>query len=466
VSDVTGFPEILDGRVKTLHPIIHAGLLAVLDNPVHRKQLDDFQIQPIDLVVVNLYPFQQTISIPNAKLEEAIEQIDIGGPAMLRSAAKNYRFTAVVSNPAQYPSLIAELMERSGAVTEETCLRFAREAFAHTAQYDTIISHYLAGLADQTVPEIFPDVFSLSMQKVFNLRYGENPHQSAALYGSYKKSFTHIHGKDLSYNNILDIDASVKLVFEFDEPAAVIIKHMNPCGVGIGVNISEAYHKAIATDQKSAFGGIIALNREVDIESAKAINDLFSEVIAAPAFLPEALELLSRKKDRRLIAFIPTGTPTRDYDIRSVTNGILVQSSDRSGTIPIDQLKVVTKRHPTDEEFSSLLFAWKVVKHVKSNAIVYSGKDRTLGIGAGQMSRVDSSKLAIQKASEAGLSLAGSVVGSDAFFPFADGLLEAISAGATAVIQPGGSRRDDEVIKAANDQEIAMIFTGIRHFRH
>ncbi len=463
VSDVTGFPEILDGRVKTLHPSIHAGLLAVLDNPLHKKQLDEHHIQPIDLVVVNLYPFEETIEKDGVPLEEAIEQIDIGGPAMLRSAAKNFRFTCVVVNPARYALILSELRERNGAVSEETRFRLAKEVFQHTAYYDSVIAEYLQrrnGERDQ-----FPETITIGLKKISDLRYGENPHQSAALYGKFEHCFKKLHGKELSYNNIIDASAAASLLSEFDEPTAVIIKHTNPCGVGRGTTILEAYQRALATDPKSAFGGIVAVNRPLDMAAAEVINQLFTEIIIAPMFLPEVLEFLMKKKDRRLIQQTGDIRSVIEPDIRKVTCGLLVQSPDNV-RLSLEDLKVVTSRKPTESEMESMLFAWRVAKHVKSNAIVYSGKDRTIGIGAGQMSRFDSSRLAVLKAQEAGLSLANTVVASDAFFPFADGLLEAVKAGATAVIQPGGSIRDEEVIKAANDNGIAMVFTGVRHFKH
>jgi len=463
VSEVTGFPEILDGRVKTLHPGVHAGLLAVLDNPVHRKQLDDLHIQPIDLVVVNLYPFKETIERNGVTTEEAIEQIDIGGPAMIRSAAKNYRFTCVVVSPKKYPELVLELKERNGSVSEETCFTLAKEAFQHTAHYDAVIAEYL----QRRTPgqQTFPDTFTLSLTKVFDLRYGENPHQHAALYGNFNHCFKKLHGKELSYNNIIDTTAAVNLLAEFAEPAAVIIKHTNPCGVGRGSTIAAAYKRAIATDSKSAFGGIVAVNRPLDMAAAEMINQIFTEIIIAPSFPPDVLEFLMKKKDRRLIQQIGDVRSVVEPDIRRVTYGLLVQSPD-TARITRDDVKIVTERKPTEDELEAMLFAWKVAKHVKSNAIVYATRDCTIGIGAGQMSRVDSSKLAVRKAQEAGLSVDRTVVASDAYFPFADGLIEAVKAGATAVIQPGGSVRDEEVIKAANENNIAMVFTGIRHFKH
>ncbi len=461
VSEITNFPEILDGRVKTLHPVIHAGILAVLDNPQHKKQLEELKIQPIDLVVINLYPFEETIAKENISLEEAIENIDIGGPAMLRAAAKNYRFTTVATKKNHYKIIVYELQKNNGTISETTRFRLAQEAFQHTAYYDSVIANYLL---QKKSTHIFSGTFLHSSKKVFDLRYGENPHQKAALYGNYEQYFHKLHGKELSYNNIIDVDAAVRLVEEFSEPTVAIIKHTNPCGVASGKNLTEAYRKAFATDTKSPFGGIIAVNHTLDKSTAEVMNEIFTEIIIAPSFEPDALEFLMKKKDRRLLiskkkSFI------NEVDIRSVHGGVLVQTSD-SLIETSKNFTVVTKRKPTEEEMQAMFFAWKVAKHVKSNAIVYALHDRTLGIGAGQMSRVDSSKLAVWKAQENTLSLKGSAVASDAFFPFADGLLEAISAGATAVIQPGGSVRDNEVIAAADEHNVAMVFTGVRHFKH
>ncbi len=462
VSDVTGFPEILDGRVKTLHPTIHAGLLAVLDNPKHAQQLKEHNIEPIDLLVVNLYPFEETISKENVRLEEAIEQIDIGGPAMVRAGAKNFRHTAVVVNPYRYGLLLEELREHGGSVTVQTRFELASEAFAHTAQYDALISSFLENFNPK---RNLPERLVTSYRKTLTLRYGENPHQVAALYGTFDEHFKKLHGKELSFNNILDINAAALLIGDFDEPTAVIIKHNNPCGVGSADTLSEAYQKALETDKKSAFGGIVCVNRPLDLATAEALNELFLEVIIAPEYLPRVLDVLMKKKDRRLIQQTVNVRKVRDVDVRTVLGGVLVQDTDQH-RLYRDQLKTVTKRQPTDDEVTAMLFAWKVAKHVKSNAIIYARGDRTLGIGAGQMSRVDSSRIAALKAQDAGLDLHGSAVASDAFFPFADGLLEAVKVGATAVIQPGGSVRDEEVIKAADENNVAMVFTGIRHFRH
>lgn len=462
VSEITGFPEILDGRVKTLHPAIHAGILAVRDNPLHLKQLHEHNLEPIDLVVVNLYPFEQTIHQPGTTLEEAIEQIDIGGPAMVRAAAKNYMHTTVVVNPGRYQALMEELRANDGAITPRTRFELAQEAFQYTASYDAVISTYLGTVHSL---DVLPDVVTISMKKSDTLRYGENPHQAGALYGTFNSFFKKLHGRELSYNNILDVNAGAMVCSEFEKPAVVIIKHNNPCGVGSAESMEEAYNKALATDAKSAFGGIIVTNRPLTLVAAERINDLFTEVIVAPGFAENVLEFLMQKKDRRVIQQVIDVRSAKEFDIRGVVGGLLVQEQDQV-RMKRDNLRTVTQRKPTDPELEAMLFAWRVAKHVKSNAIVYARGDRTLGIGAGQMSRVDSSRIAAMKAKEAGFDLTGCAVASDAFFPFADGLLEAIQAGATAVIQPGGSVRDEEVIKVADENGIAMVFTGIRHFRH
>ncbi|MBI5021259.1 MAG: bifunctional phosphoribosylaminoimidazolecarboxamide formyltransferase/IMP cyclohydrolase [Ignavibacteriales bacterium] len=464
ISDVTGFPEILDGRVKTLHPKIHAGLLAVLDNKNHQEQLKELNIASIDMVVVNLYPFEKTISKADVTLDEAIEQIDIGGPSILRAAAKNYKFKTVVSDPSQYKFVLDELEKNGGAVSGETRFGLAKNVFTRTAHYDSAISNYLNGLNGNKSVAL-PEKFSVSVTKKEDLRYGENPHQQAALYGDFDLYFKKIHGKELSYNNIVDIQAAVELLDEFEEPTVVIIKHTNPCGVGSGKSLAEAYEKAFATDQKSAFGGIVAVNRKLDIEAAQIIDKIFTEVIIAPEFENGVLDFLMKKKDRRLIHQIKSSKNENRLMIKPVVGGLLIQTADDI-LIDSEKMKVVTKRSPTVEENKAMMFGWRVAKHVKSNAIVYAKADRTIGVGAGQMSRFDSSRIAVMKAQEAGLDLKATAVASDAFFPFADGLLEAVKAGATAVIQPGGSVRDAEVIKVADENNIAMIFTGIRHFKH
>lgn len=464
VSEVTGFPEILDGRVKTLHPAVHAGLLAVMDNPAHRDEMQKHGLQSIDLVVVNLYPFEATVATPGVTLSDAIENIDIGGPAMVRASAKNYRHTAVVVNPAKYGPVLDELREHGG-VREVLRFDLAREAFAHTARYDAEITRYLNSLKDSAG---LPDTLMIPVARRIALRYGENPHQQGAFYSAGSSegapSFEKLHGKDLSYNNILDLNAACGLVAEFGEPAVVIVKHNNPCGVGIGTDLEDAYGKALATDPKSAFGGIVAVNRPMDVRAARAMHELFLEVIAAPSFDAEALAILEKKRDRRLIR-VAAGSDPAKFEIRSAMDGLLVQTTDRH-VLTEGDLKVVTSRKPTAEEVQAMLFAWRVAAHVRSNAIVYARADRTLGIGAGQMSRVDSARIAALKAADAGLPLEGCAVASDAFFPFADGLLEAVRVGAGAVIQPGGSVRDAEVIRAADEHGIVMALTGIRHFRH
>ncbi|MFO7169925.1 MAG: bifunctional phosphoribosylaminoimidazolecarboxamide formyltransferase/IMP cyclohydrolase [Chloroflexota bacterium] len=466
VSELTGFPEILDGRVKTLHPAVHAGILARRDLPAHMEALAEHGIAPIDLVVVNLYPFAQTVARPDVTRDEALEQIDIGGPTLVRAAAKNHPSVLVVVDPADYETVLAAL--RDGSVTSELRARLAAKAFAHTAAYDAAIAAYLAD-------DPFPPTLPLAFTKAQDLRYGENPHQRAALYGDFGQFFEQLHGKELSYINILDIAAVSELVEEFPRSEGValaIVKHTNPCGVGLGATGLEAWEKAFATDRDAPFGGIIALNAPLDLPLAQAIDEIFSEIIIAPEFTPEALALLKKKKNRRLMrALRPvsqeqgSGGRRTPLLLHSVPGGVLVQEPDRA---PLDQeeLRVVTKRAPTDDELRALRFAWRVCKHVKSNAIVYAAADRTLGIGAGQMSRVDSSRVAVIKARASGLSLQGAAVASDALFPFPDGVEVAAEAGATCVIQPGGALRDEEVIAAADRLGMAMVFTGRRHFRH
>lgn len=464
VSDITGFPEILDGRVKTLHPNIHAGILADLGKESHEKELEEHDIKSIDLMVVNLYPFEETLK-KNAPHDEMIENIDIGGPTMLRAAAKNYKWTAVVVNPDNYSTVLAELKANDNTLKETTRVKLAGEVFSHTANYDSMISNYFNEHNNIDLPE----TKSISFKKEQDLRYGENPHQKAALYGNISEIFQKLHGKELSYNNIIDIDAAAKVINEYyeeNDPTVSIIKHTNPCGVGKGDNLVEAYEKAFATDKVSPFGGIIAMNKKMDKEMAEKIHSIFTEVLIAPDFDDEALEILTKKKDRRLIKLdYEKLRASIGFESKSVLGGMLMQSADNQ-LIDSDNMKVVTDRQPTDSEWEALMFNWKVCKHVKSNAIVYGKKDRTIGIGAGQMSRVDSSRIAVDKAKLMELDLNATVVASDAFFPFADGLLQAVEAGVTAVIQPGGSIRDEEVIAAANDNDVAMIFTGLRHFRH
>ena len=458
ISSFTAFPEVLEGRVKTLHPRVHGGLLYKRGNPKHEAEARECGFEPIDLVVVNLYPFEATIAKPHVTLAEAIEKIDIGGPSLIRSAAKNYESVTVVVDPADYDVVLENLRDNNGETTLKLRERLAIKAFIKSSDYDRAIGNFLN--KEQTTDASF----SLSLPLAMRLRYGENPHQTAALYGDFDRHFEKLHGKELSFNNILDISAATNLIAEFEEPAVAILKHTNPCGVGSDVDLRAAWEKAFATDKRAPFGGIIICNRPIDEPLAKSIGEIFSEVIIAPDFEAEARALLQKKKNLRLIRLLsPAGEARPKIDIRSICGGVLVQDADRENQIARN---VVTKREPRKPELDAMLFGWRVVKHVKSNAIVYAVADRTLGIGAGQMSRVDASRIAIWKAEEAGLSLKGSAVASDAFFPFPDGLIAAADAGATCAIQPGGSVRDEEVIAAANERNLAMIFTGRRHFRH
>ena len=483
VAEVTGLPEMLDGRVKTLHPRIHGGLLARRDVPAHMASLVEHGIGTIDLLVVNLYPFAQATARPDCTLEEAIENIDIGGPAMLRAAAKNWADVTVLIDPADYAQVLAEL--KNGAVQRSTRFRLAKKVYAHTAAYDGMISNYLSGLdagaedAPAGVPKrsLFPATFNLQLQRTQSLRYGENPHQAAAFYREGQPAagllagWTQMQGKELSYNNIADADAAWECVKSFGAPdtgapACVIVKHANPCGVAVGANLVEAYAKAWQTDPSSAYGGILAFNRPLDEATARQIGDnkQFVEVLIAPGFAPEARALLAAKQNLRVLE-VPLGSACNTLDFKRVGGGMLLQTPDLKN-VGRSELRVVTKLAPTPAQMHDLLFAWKVAKFVKSNAIVFCGGGMTLGVGAGQMSRVDSARIARIKAGNAGLSLAGSAVASDAFFPFRDGLDVVIDEGAACVIQPGGSMRDDEVIAAADERGIAMVFTGTRHFRH
>ncbi|GIX29441.1 MAG: bifunctional purine biosynthesis protein PurH [Burkholderiales bacterium] len=470
VEDYTGFPEMLDGRVKTLHPKIHAGILARRDLEEHMKALAATGIAPIDLVVVNLYPFSGTVARPGCTLEEAIENIDIGGPSMVRGAAKNFQHVAVVTDPADYPAILAEMESSGGALGLETRYRLARKAFSHTAAYDAAISNYLTATHLDGTRDDFPGQLNLCVEKVQDLRYGENPHQRAAFYRELRvpegalAGYRQVQGKELSYNNIADADAAWECVKTFDEPACVIVKHANPCGVAVAATPAEAYAKAFATDPTSAFGGIIAFNRAIDRAAAEAVTQQFVEVVIAADAEPAALEIFRAKSGIRVL-LAPSGGEHDALDLKRVGGGLLVQSPDVLNVTPA-QLKTVTRRQPTERQLKDLLFAWRVAKYVKSNAIVFAGGGRTLGVGAGQMSRVDSARIAAIKAQNAGLSLAGSVVASDAFFPFRDGVDVVADAGAAAVIQPGGSLRDEEVIAAADERGLAMVFTGVRHFRH
>ena len=469
ISEVTGFPEMMDGRVKTLHPKVHGGLLAMRGNPEHEAALLAHGIAPIDLLVGNLYPFRETLA-RGADFETIIENIDIGGPAMLRSSAKNHDGVCVVVDPRDYEALLAELDAHNGETRAVFRRSLAAKAFGHTAAYDRAISEWFSGVTKDG-----PKLAEEAPEATTELRYGENPHQKAAFYSDMRvdqpsiATAEQLWGKELSYNNIMDSDAALDLIMEFSEPACVILKHANPCGAALGENLEEAYRKAFAVDTTSAFGGIVGMNRTVDAATAKAIGDVFTEVVIAPAYTEEALAILTQKKNVRLLRVpgITNGVQAKQpmFFTRRVTGGLLLQDRDL-GSVDLTKAQVVTKRGPTPDEMAALEFAWKIVKYVKSNAVVYAKKDQLIGVGAGQMSRVDSSRLAIIKAGNAGLSTRGSVVASDAFFPFRDGIDEAAGAGATAVVQPGGSVRDAEVIQAADEHNMAMIFTGMRHFRH
>jgi phosphoribosylaminoimidazolecarboxamide formyltransferase/IMP cyclohydrolase len=472
IGSYTGFAEMLDGRVKTLHPKVHAGILARRDLASHRAALAEHAIPTIDLVVVNLYPFRETVAKRGCTLDDAIENIDIGGPAMVRSAAKNYAHVGVVVDPADYPALAAELRAGGTTLSPATRFRLAQKAFSHTAAYDGAISNYLTARNADGAAATFPGRCNWQGSKIEDLRYGENPHQSAALYRDETPArgaivtFRQLQGKELSYNNIADADAAWECVRTFAEPACVIVKHANPCGAAIAATPLEAYRRAFATDPTSAFGGIIAFNREVDAASVEAVSAQFVEVLIAPGYAPNALPLIAKKANVRVLEIPSMSAPERNaWDMKRVGGGVLLQTPDTRNVTP-DELRVVTRKAPTAAQLVDLLFVWRVAKFVKSNAIVYGASGQTLGIGAGQMSRVDSTRIAAMKAASAGLSLAGSVVASDAFFPFRDGLDVVADQGAVAVIQPGGSMRDNEVITAADERGLAMVFTGIRHFRH
>ncbi|MFI3290873.1 MAG: bifunctional phosphoribosylaminoimidazolecarboxamide formyltransferase/IMP cyclohydrolase [Opitutales bacterium] len=464
VSEHTHFPEMMDGRVKTLHPKIHGGLLCMRSNPEHMQQARDNDIEMIDMVVVNLYPFESTVAKPDCTLAEAIENIDIGGPSMLRSAAKNHNSVTVVCDSADYNKVL-EAMEADEATLSSLRKELALKVYKKTAAYDTAISTYLH---QNFVGEELPQQMNIAMPMLQSMRYGENPHQYAALYGKeFSEMFTQLQGKELSYNNIIDISAAVELISEFDasRPTLAILKHTNPCGVASADTLVQAWEQAYATDMQAPFGGIIVVNKELDGALAEIISKIFCEVIIAPSFDETALEIFSKKKNLRLMTSKYSKENMCKTQFKSVIGAMLVQATDSIQELKAN-MQVVTKRQPTDAEWASLLFGWKVVKHVKSNAIVYANAERTLGIGAGQMSRVDSSQIAVWKAGEAKLSLEGSVIASDAFFPFADGLIAAAQSGATAAIQPGGSVRDAEVIEAADASNMAMVFTGVRHFKH
>lgn len=481
IGDYTGFPEMLDGRVKTLHPKVHGGILARRDLPEHMDTLSRHSIPTIDLVCVNLYPFRETVAQPGVTLEAAIENIDIGGPTMVRSAAKNYTGVAIVTDPADYAPILAEMQANAGALQLATRFGLAKKAFTHTARYDSMIANWLTGEPEgieaapsspAPVPTIFPERLQLAFDRAETLRYGENPHQQAAFYREPQAAagsiaaYRQLQGKELSYNNIADSDAAWECVKTFPEPACVIVKHANPCGVAIAPNLFGAYEKAFQTDPTSAFGGIIAFNGTVDTDVVEAMNARkhFVEVLIAPAFTAAAKALLQTKQNLRVLE-VPLATGQHALEFKRVGGGLLAQTPDAFKITP-ESLKTVTLKAPTPEQINDLLFAWRVAKFVKSNAIVFCGGGMTLGVGAGQMSRVDSTRIASIKAGNAGLALAGSVAASDAFFPFRDGLDVVAAAGATAVIQPGGSMRDEEVIAAANEHGLAMVFTGVRHFRH
>lgn len=473
VSDITGFPEILDGRVKTLHPHIFGGILAVKDSDAHKKDLQSENISTVDLVVINFYPFEKSAVEGELSVDKAIEFIDIGGPSALRAASKNYKYTVPVSSVERYGEILEEMKNNNGGVSEELSFKLAREVFEKTAQYDQVIFDYLS--RDEKEEELFSKKITLNLCKVNDLRYGENPHQKAAYYipcngtsSSGLQQYEQIHGKELSFNNLIDLDGALNTVGDFDVPCAAIIKHTNPCGVGIDTEIAAALNKALECDPVSAFGGIFAFNRTVNSSVAEILSKMFLEAVIAPQYEEDALEILSKKKKLILLKKKDTLKDTdgnADFDLKKIRGGYLLQEYDTMQA-ERDKMEVVTKRQPADEEMEAMLFGWKVIKYVKSNAVIFTTSDRTLGIGAGQMSRVDSCDIAIKKAGKMNLSLKGSAVSSDAFFPFGDSIELLAEAGATAVIQPGGSIRDKEVIEAADKHNIAMVFAGFRQFRH
>ena len=473
VADYTGFPEMLDGRVKTLHPKVHGGILARRDLPQHMDALSQHDIPTIDMVVVNLYPFQQTVAKDDCQLEDAIENIDIGGPAMLRSSAKNHKDVVVICDPADYQRVLDEMKANAGDVSRDTRFDLAIKVFAHTANYDGAITNYLSALGPDRQHQTraaYPKTLNLQFVKLQDMRYGENPHQSAAFYRDASAvqgalaNYTQLQGKELSYNNIADADAAWECVKSLDAPACVIVKHANPCGVAVGADAYEAYSKAFKTDPTSAFGGIIAFNCALDGKAAEVVAQQFVEVLIAPAFSDAARKVFASKQNVRLLE-IPLGQGVNLFDVKRVGGGLLLQSADAKN-VQASELTIVSKKQPTPAQLHDMMFAWRVAKFVKSNAIVFCGNGMTLGVGAGQMSRIDSARIASIKAHNAGLSLAGSVVASDAFFPFRDGLDVVVAAGAACVIQPGGSMRDQEVIDAADEQGVVMAYTGVRHFRH
>lgn len=462
VETITDFPEILDGRVKTLHPFIHGGLLADMKNPAHAAQLKDYQIQPIDMVVVNLYPFKQTLAKAGVSEAEIVENIDIGGPTMLRAAAKNFKNVAVVVDPSDYEQVLADL--REDTLTDEKRKQLAGKVFRHTANYDAMIARYFTEQAG----EVFPETYSVTYEKVQTLRYGENPHQEAAFYREPQHvamslaSAKQLHGKELSFNNIQDANAALEIVAEYEGPTAVAVKHMNPCGIGMDETIAGAFAKAYAADSTSIFGGIVTCNREIDRDTAAQLSEIFLEIVIASGFTEDALEILTKKKSIRLLELPADGSVEKTQKISTVKGGILLQDSD-TAQLPVNQLTYPTKRQPTEQELHDLLFAWKAVKHVKSNAIVLAKDKQTTGIGAGQMNRIGAANIAIE---QAGTKAQGSALASDAFFPMPDTVEAAAKAGITAIIQPGGSKRDQDSIDVCNQHGIAMVYTGMRHFKH
>jgi phosphoribosylaminoimidazolecarboxamide formyltransferase/IMP cyclohydrolase len=474
ISELTGFPEMMDGRVKTLHPKVHGGILALRDNPEHIDKMKEHGIAPIDLVVVNLYPFEAAVA-RGAAFEEIVENIDIGGPSMVRAAAKNHRYVGVVVDPGDYDAIIGELRENTSSLSDATRFRLFSKAFQDTSRYDGAIANYFSSLDEKKQPARWGQTVNFQVTKLQDMRYGENPHQSAAFYGTLGDTgpsiarAMQIQGKELSFNNILDADAALSTVLEFSDIATVAIKHNNPCGVAVSkTSLADSFRKAKACDPVSIFGGVIAFNRPVDDETARELKDIFLEIIIAPSFTPQARAVLSSAKrllNIRLLELDMSQRQAGGYDMRRVRGGVLMQDWD-TGSVDVRACKVVTERKPTEAEYQALDFAWRVCRHVKSNTIVFASPDQVLGVGAGQMSRIDSTKIAVLRAATHGLDLKGSAVASDAFYPFRDGLDEAANAGAKSVIQPGGSIKDDEVITAANQHGIAMLFTGMRHFRH
>jgi len=458
ISDFTRFPEIFSGRVKTLQPTIFGGILMRRDDEGDIRQAEENNVSPIDIVCVNLYPFPQVVNRDDISLEEKIENIDIGGPSLIRASAKNYKYVSILTNPAQYPEFVSEL--ETGEISQNTREKLASAAFSHTAFYDTIISNFF-----EKEFNFEPEALRLNFKALNPLRYGENPHQSAKMFGDFYDYFEILHGKELSYNNIIDLAAAVELVQELEENSCAIIKHTNPCGAATSDNLYNAYVEALSCDPVSSFGGIVAFNGKVDLQTAEKMNEIFLEIIVAPDFDKDAYELLTKKKNRRLVKTLRQLVSDATPNVKNIPGGLMIQDKDHS-TLENDKLKLVTKRKYTEEEYKNIKFAWAVCKHTKSNAIVYVKDKKAVGVGAGQMSRVDSARIAAEKAKNFGHDLKGAVAASDAFFPFADGLEEIISRGVTAVIQPGGSVRDDEVIEAADKNNVSMVFTGIRNFKH